>query len=82
MKINLTCEDGIAANAVLTLEDGTPVHGVERIKLDVKGHEPVRAELTFWLPKLAFKSLPVGVSEEHLRELADAYGFDLVKRNG
>lgn len=82
MKINIKSEDGTASNASITTDDGAPINGVERIRLDVRGGEAMRAELTFWMPKVNFRGVLAFVTEEHLRELADALGFDLKKRDG
>lgn len=83
MKINIKSEDGSTGNAEVTLEDGSRLDGVERIVIDAKGSDGViRAQLTFFCPKVLMKSMPAFISEDHLRELADAHGFDLVKRNG
>ena len=63
----------------LTQDDGTPIEKILSVDIRIRPLEPVTAALQFLMP---FSDVVVNatVSEKHLRELADAHGFDLVKR--
>ena len=63
----------------LTQDDGTPIEKILSVDIRIRPLKPATAELQFVMP---FSDVVVDatVSEKHLRELADAHGFDLVKR--
>ena len=82
MRIRVSSPDGTAANGRIELEDGTELQHVTEVAIrgDAAGGV-FCAIVTFALPIVDVKGMEATVSEDHLRELAAAHGFDLV-RNG
>lgn len=71
--------DGAGTGTKIHHEDGTEIRGVSRIDLRIEAGAPNQAIVRFCIPTVtAFaeaRMLP-----EHLRELAEAHGYDLVPR--
>jgi len=80
VKVHIVSADGICDNAVIALEDGTRLAHVMALDLVLRPKELVKAQVTFSLPRVDVVG-EVTVSEEHLRELAAAHGYDLKRRS-
>lgn len=80
MKIRIT-SDGSGSNTSVTTEDGTPLMHCMAVDVSIRPEEVVKATLVFMLPITDMKGFEVTVSEAHLRELAEAHGFNLVKKD-
>ncbi len=80
MKVTIKSEDGTAAGCDVSLEGGGSIAAaVQTIDIRVRPGDVITAQIKFALPKINTLAT-VTVSEEHLRELCQAHGFDLVKR--
>ena len=80
MKVHIVSEDGISANTRIELEDGTPLRNVAALSLLFSIGKVVQAEATFVLPRVDVIG-HVTVTEEHLRDLAAAHGYELKRRS-
>lgn len=81
MRIHINTGDGFPDAKTLTLDDGSALKNVSAVDIKIRPMEPIIAILQFLLPG-ADLNVEATVTEEHLRELADAHGFDLVKKPG
>lgn len=81
MNINISCPTGITSDTRVTTDNGE-LHNLAHMVLTFEPDKEVVALLTFLLPRLdSLNRVRATVSEQHLRELADAHDFDLVKRD-
>lgn len=78
MKINIKSDGG--ANTTITTEDGKALPCCVAADISIRPEQIVEAQLRFVLPAIDLKGCEATVSEAHLRELAAAHGFDLVRR--
>lgn len=79
MKIRIKSEDGMPSATVVTLEDGTRLENIAAVDVRIRPDEFITAQIEFIIPAVDFVA-EATVSESHLRELAAAHGFDLVKK--
>ena len=79
MKIRFKNESGIPDEKLIIVETGEELENVTAVDIKVRPGEPIMATLEFCFPHTDIVA-GVTVSEEHLRELAAAHGFDLVKK--
>ncbi len=79
MKIRIKSESGMPCAGIITTEDGTELEHICAVDISIRPNESIKARLEFTLVPLSILAEAV-VSEEHLRELAAAHGFDLVKK--
>lgn len=80
MRINVSCPSGHSNEVVITTEKGEAIDKVKALDIRMRPGEPVTAELAFLVPGVETMLCEATVSEAHLRELAEAHGFDLVAR--
>lgn len=79
MKIHINTGDGIPNEMTLTMDDGSPLENVFAVDIKIRPGELILATLEFLLPRVDF-DVKATVTEAHLRELAEAHGFDLMKK--
>jgi len=79
MHVTIKNKGGFFDASTIHLQDGTPLTEVSRVKILIESGIPNEAEVTFLLPIVDIDA-EVTVKEEHLKELAEAHGFDLVKK--
>ena len=81
MKVNLIYADAYKPSDVrITDERGEIVEHVQSVVVRLDAVLPPRLELTMWCPPLELKNMKPYVTEENLRRLANANGFDLVPK--
>lgn len=81
MKIRINTGDGVPGEDTIRLEDGSALENVSAVDIRIRAGEFILATLEFLLPKHDM-AVEATVTEKHLRELAEAHGFDLVKKQG
>lgn len=78
MYINIKSE-GHPATTKITTEDGTLLRGVTAIFIKVNNKEAT-AKLELEFPVFEMNSMKAVFPEDYMREIAESFGFDLVKR--
>lgn len=79
MRVRIVSEKGTNSSASIALEDGTELRNVMSANIRMEPGEVHTATLTFSMPLIDCDAVAT-VSEEHLRELATAHGFELVRK--
>lgn len=80
MKIHIKSFTGKANDSTITLvEDGKEIENISAVDIQFRPGKEVTATLQFGFLPVDVIAKAV-VSEQHLRELAAAHGFDLVKK--
>jgi len=69
----------IGHGSTVTLPDGTKIVGITKMVIEVDPAEITRAHLSMGIQSAEIAAQPF-LSEETLREAAELWGFDLVKR--
>jgi len=78
MFLNIKNSTGYGNDTEITLKDGTALKSVSDETIRISADGMVVAELKFIVPRIDCNA-EATVSEEHLRELAHAHGFKLIK---
>jgi len=81
MKIRIQTKEGVPDDDTITLDNGDILENVGSVDISIRPGELIIATLTFLLTR-SDMTIDATVSEEHLRELAFAHGFDLVEKTG
>lgn len=70
---------GESQGTVVRTEDGAVLDHVRRIDITLEADQIAKARLEFVMPHVRGGKFIASVSEQHLRELAEAHGFSLMR---
>lgn len=80
MRANIECKTGNPVDFKMTDRHGNDLPAVESVDIRIRPGELISAIVAFSDVGISMKGVDIYVTPEHLKEVADKMGYDLVKK--